>query len=60
MQFYAKLNFVKLMGADFGKFQNFRVKRKIYKNHTFTLHSILTPPMQGKQVLGKKSYQSKM
>ena len=28
MQFYAKLNFVKLMGADFGKFQNFRVKRK--------------------------------
>ena len=34
------------LGADFGKFEKFRVKReKTTKNHTFILHSILTPPM---------------
>ena len=47
-----------LILADFLSFEG--VKREKNYNHTFTLHSILTPPMQGKQVLGKKSYHSKM
>ena len=47
-----------LVLANF-EFQSSGVKKKNY-NHTFNRHSILTAPMQGKQILGKKSYQSKM
>ena len=49
------------LGADFGKFQKFRVKRKSYKTTQF--HPALnsnSSNVQCKQVLGKKSYRSKM